>query len=129
SPKAIDEWVSKNDKDLTSTWEKRKANFLPECRVTRHILVKVDETLASDEEKAAAKKKIDEALERVKKGEDFAQVAKEVSQDGSASRGGLLDCVAKNQMVKPFEDATFALEAGKVSDVVTTQFGYHIVKV
>jgi peptidyl-prolyl cis-trans isomerase D len=52
-----------------------------------------------------------------------------MSEDGSAEKGGLLGCVAKGKMVKPFEDATFNAEAGKVTDVVESQFGYHLILV
>jgi peptidyl-prolyl cis-trans isomerase D len=130
SPKKVDEWAEKNQELLNKTWESRKSQYLPECRVTRHILVKLDETTASDEEKAAAHKKIDAAADRIKKGEDFAKVAKEISDDpGSAVNGGELGCVPKGQMVKPFEDAMQSLAAGQVSGVVQSQFGLHLVKV
>ena len=92
-----------------------------------HILVKVAED-APAEAKTAAKAKIDAAKARVAK-EDFATVAKEVSEDSSAQSGGSLGFFGPGAMVKPFEDAAFALEVGKVSDVVTTKFGYHIIKV
>ena len=130
SPKKVDAWVEKNKELLDKTWESRKSQYLPECRVTRHILVKLDEITATDEEKAAAHKKIDAAAERIKKGEDFAKVAKEISDDtGSAVNGGELGCVPKGQMVKPFEDAMISLAAGQVSGVIQSQFGLHIVKV
>jgi peptidyl-prolyl cis-trans isomerase D len=130
SPKKVDAWVEKNGDLLSKTWDSRKSNYLPECRVTRHLLIKLDETTASDEEKATAHKKIDAAAERIKKGEDFAKVAKEVSDDtGSAVNGGELGCVPKGQMVKPFEDAMVSLAAGQVSGVVQSQFGLHLVKV
>ena len=130
SPKKVDAWVEKNGELLNKTWDSRKGQFLPECRVTRHLLVKLDDATASDEEKAAAHKKIDAAAERIKKGEDFAKVAKDVSDDtGSAVNGGDLGCVGHGQMVKPFEDAMFSLAAGQVSGVVQSQFGLHLVKV
>ena len=81
----------------------------------RHILVDTE-----DEAK--------EIQERLKKGEDFATVAKEKSKDPNAE-GGDLGFFARGQMLKPFEDAAFALEVGKISDPVQTQFGWHIIKV
>ena len=62
-------------------------------------------------------------------GEDFAKLAKENSEDGSASNGGDLSYFRKGQMVKPFEDAAFGLEKDQISPVVETQFGYHVIKV
>ena len=108
-------------------FESRKTQYLPECRRARHILVKVPEA-AGEDEKAAAKRKVETALERVKAGEDFAKVAKQVSDDGSASEGGNLGCFQQGRMVKPFEDAAFGLESGRDLAIVETQFGYHIIK-
>ncbi len=101
SPKAVQAWADQNKEELDKVWESRKAQFLPECRVTRHVLVKVSDT-ATDEEKAEAKKKAERLLERINKGEDFAEVARKTSDDGSAARGGELGCVQKGKMVKPF---------------------------
>jgi peptidyl-prolyl cis-trans isomerase D len=128
SPKTVEAWALQNKEELDKVWEARKAQFLPECRVTRHVLVKLSET-ASDDEKAEAKKKAERLLERINKGEDFAEVARKTSDDGSASRGGELGCVQKGKMVKPFEDAMMSLGEGKVSGVVQSEFGFHILKV
>lgn len=130
SQKAIDAWVALNKEEEERVWNSRKSQYLPECRVTRHILAKFDGDAGEGEAaKEAAKKKIDEAKARLDKGESFADVAKAMSEDGSAEKGGLLGCVAKGKMVKPFEDATFKAEAGKVTDVVESQFGYHLILV
>jgi len=93
-----------------------------------HILIQVAPD-ASDEKKAEAKQKITVVQEKLNKGEEFATVAQEFSEDPGKSNGGDLGFFQRGQMVKPFEDAAFALEAGKVSGVVETQFGYHIIKV
>lgn len=80
----------------------------------------------TDEE---AKKKADEVLAQVKAGGDFGQIARDNSDDpGSAARGGDLGFFGRRAMVKPFEDAVFAMDAGQVSEVVKTNFGYHIIK-
>jgi peptidyl-prolyl cis-trans isomerase C len=93
----------------------------------RHILVKVDPN-ATPDQKAAARRKAERLLTRVKGGEDFATVAKDSSDDASASRGGDLGEFGRGQMVAPFDAAVFQLQPGQISDVVETQFGYHIIK-
>src|SRR5262249_52099519 len=128
SPKAVEAWGKAHEEEVNRVFDARKAQYQPECRRLLHILIKLPDG-ATDDEKAAARAKIDDAAKRLKK-EDFAAVAKGVSEDpGSAVRGGDLDCVTKNKMVKPFEDAAFALGEGQVSDVVQTQFGLHLIKV
>lgn len=68
-------------------------------------------------------------LERLKKGEKFANLAREVSLDsGSAKRDGNLGYFTKGMMVKPFEEVAFKLERGEISEPVKTEFGYHIIK-
>ena len=77
------------------------------------------------EDEATAK----EVLEKVNAGEDFAELAKEYSTDGTAENGGDLGFFGTGQMVEPFEKAAFALEIGEVSDIVETEYGFHIIKV
>ena len=68
-------------------------------------------------------------LERLKKGEKFADLAKELSLDtGCGKRGGDLGYFGRGRMVKPFETAAFALTVGQVAEPVKTEFGYHIIK-
>ncbi len=67
--------------------------------------------------------------ERLKNGEKFAQLAKEVSIDsGSAKKDGNLGYFTKGMMVKPFEEVAFKLQIGEISEPVKTEFGYHIIK-
>ena len=94
----------------------------------RHILIKLDEK-ADDQAKEDALTAIKEVQEKVAAGEDFAELAKTYSQGPSNTKGGDLGFFGKGQMVKPFEEAAFALQPGEVSDIVHTRFGYHIIKV
>lgn len=92
-----------------------------------HILIKVDNKM-SDEDKKAAKNKIEDILSKARAGEDFAELAKKYSEGPSASRGGDLNYFTRGQMVKEFEGVAFNLKKGEISDAVKTQFGYHIIK-
>ncbi|MFZ8937630.1 MAG: peptidylprolyl isomerase, partial [Nitrosopumilaceae archaeon] len=68
-------------------------------------------------------------LARIKAGEKFGKLAKELSTDtGSAKKDGNLGYFTKGKMVKPFEDAAFKLQVGEISDPVKSEFGYHIIK-
>ena len=97
----------------------------------RHILVKVKQSTAAAEghEDGEAKALIEAAATRLKKGEAFEKVAKEASEDSSASNGGSLGCFGREQMVPEFSNAAFALAQGATSDIVKSPFGYHIIKV
>jgi len=100
----------------------------PEQVRASHILVKVDQG-AAEEQRTAAKKKIEDTQARLIKGEDFGTLAKELSECPSSSQNGDLSFFGRGQMVKPFEDAAFSLKNGEVSGIVETRFGYHLIKV
>jgi peptidyl-prolyl cis-trans isomerase C len=99
----------------------------PESVRASHILIGVDEK-TSPEDRKKAKEKAEAILQRVKKGEDFAALAKAESTCPSSAQGGDLGSFGRGQMVAPFEKAAFAMKPGEISDVVETQFGYHIIK-
>lgn len=93
-----------------------------------HILLRVPME-ATPQQKEIVRAKAVALLARIRKGEDFAKLARENSEDkGSAGRGGQLDDFARGQMVTPFEQAAYALKPGEVSDVVESPFGFHIIK-
>jgi peptidyl-prolyl cis-trans isomerase C len=93
-----------------------------------HILCGVDPK-ATDADKKKAREKAEELLKEIKAGKDFAELAKNNSTCPSKAQGGDLGFFGKGQMVPAFENAAFALKQGEVSNVVETQFGYHIIKV
>ena len=100
-----------------------------EQRHASHILIGVSATASADA-KAEAKKKAEQVLAEVKKNPaKFAELAKKYSQDpGSAEKGGDLGTFGRGAMVKPFEEAVYAMKAGDVSGLVQSDFGYHIIK-
>jgi peptidyl-prolyl cis-trans isomerase C len=99
----------------------------PETARASHILIGADEK-ATPEERKQAKEKADAILKRVKAGEDFAAIAKAESTCPSSAQGGDLGAFARGQMVPSFDKAVFSLKPGEISNVVETQFGYHVIK-
>ena len=100
----------------------------PEQAKASHILIKVTPD-AEESKKKQALKKIETVQKKVRQGEDFGSLAKANSEGPTAQREGDLGYFSRGQMVKPFEDAAFALNVGEVSEIVETQFGYHLIKV
>ena len=119
--------ISINEEQLRESYEERKSEFIsPETRTARHILIKVGGDVSDDDAKVEALKLLDE----IKAGGDFAALAREHSDDkGSGSNGGDLGVVERGMMVKPFEDAAFALQQDQISELVRSRFGYHIIQV
>ena len=119
-----------NEADLKTYYEQNTARFgTKEERRASHILITAPASMSSGD-RAKAKAKAEQLLADVKKAPNtFADVARKNSQDpGSAEKGGDLDFVTRGAMVKPFEDAMFALKKGDISDLVETEFGYHIIQ-
>ncbi|MDQ7004264.1 MAG: SurA N-terminal domain-containing protein [Ghiorsea sp.] len=121
--------ISISDADIEQAYAERQAEFgTPEKRKAAHILVRVAKDASADV-KQVAMDKILKAKQRLDAGEDFANVAKNISDDVTSSSGGDLGFFARGAMVPEFEAAAFdQLQIGEVSDVVETQFGYHLVK-
>ncbi len=127
---AVKKTISLNEQDLKTYYEQNAARLSGiEERRASHILIAATKG-GSESERQKAKARAEELLAQVRKApESFADVARKNSQDpGSAPQGGDLDFFARGAMVKPFEDAAFALKKGEISDVVESDFGYHIIK-
>ena len=123
--------INVSDADIKSYYEKNTKQYgTEEQRRASHILVGVNKD-ASDADKAAAKEKAGKLLASLRKSpQDFAKFAKENSIDtGSAERGGDLGFFGKGAMVKPFEDAAYKLTQDELSDLVQSDYGFHIIKV
>ncbi len=124
-------WMAANQAavDAEFTRQRHRYTGLEKQIRARHILIKVASD-ASEDVRTAARAKIDALLGRARAGEDFAALARDNSEDtGSAVRGGDLGYNPRGRMVTPFDAAQFALEPGQISDVVTTDFGFHVIKV
>lgn len=108
--------------------ELQKAYQEDKTATVRHILLLTNGK--SEEEKKEIHTKMEDILAKAKRGTDFAELAKKYSEDpGSSQNGGLYEDFGRGYMVKPFEDAAFSVPIGEISDIVETQYGYHILKV
>lgn len=121
--------VPVSDKDLQRFYNENKDHFRVQDRArVSHILLKI--MGKSPQETEAVRKKAQDLLERVRKGEDFAQLAKQNSDDAATTpKGGELGWIVRGQTVPQFEQAAFSLQPGSLSDVIQTQYGFHILKV
>lgn len=122
--------VEVDEATLRSYYEAQKINYsTPEERQASHILIQADEN-ASRGELDEARERAQALLERLREGEDFAELAEAESQDpGSAAQGGDLGFFGRGDMVPEFEEVAFALEDdGQLSEVVQSPFGFHIIK-
>ncbi len=118
------------DADVKADYDAHASEYQRgEQRRVRHILFKLPEG-AADADKNKAKEQAAAVLARVQKGEDFAALAKTLSEDTvSAPQGGELGWFGRGAMVKPFEDAAFATAPGQFAPVVESQFGFHVIQV
>lgn len=131
SPDVVESRIEVAETDIKTFYDQNIARYkTPEQRRASHILINAPKD-ASAADKAAAKAKAEKILEQVRKSPgDFAKLAKENSQDSvSAERGGDLNFFGIGDMVKPFEDAAFALKEGEISGLVQSDFGFHIIRV
>ena len=127
NPQELGGDISVDEADIRSAYEDRENEFaVPEERKARHILVKVVQD-ASEPMRAMGREKIEAVQLRLKSGEDFATVAKEDSDDASAVEGGSLGWFKQDAMVAAFGQAAFSMSKGDTSDIIESQFGYHII--
>ena len=116
------------DEELETYYRENFSTYsTPEQRQARHILFKTSEedtvdTLGEQMDQAV------KVLELARSGEDFAALAKQYSEGPTGPKGGDLGAVTRGRMARPFEDALFAMAEGEISEIVETEFGYHIIK-
>jgi len=117
------------DEDVAAFYAENSQLFKsPDSIHTRHILLKV-EADASPAQREAIRERASVARERALAGEDFAALARELSEGPNAQRGGDLGFTTRGQMVERFDEAVWALDAGEISGVVESRLGYHVIKV
>ncbi|MBN2366582.1 MAG: hypothetical protein EH225_11750 [Calditrichaeota bacterium] len=120
--KVVEEETDVSDEELQKIYDSGKT------ATVRHILLRTQGK--SESEKDEIRDKMEEILEKARGGEDFAELAQKYSEDpGSKEKGGLYEDFERGMMVKPFEDAAFSVPEGEISDIIETQYGYHILKV
>lgn len=127
--KEVTPTVTVNDADVNDFYTKNPNQFQePEAVHVQHILLRTPEN-ADDATKKKAKAEAQSVLDKLKKGGDFAALAKQYSQDpGSAPNGGDLGFVQKGRTVPAFEQAAFAMKPGQLSGVAESPFGFHVIK-
>jgi parvulin-like peptidyl-prolyl isomerase len=125
--------INVTDEEVKKYYDDNPARFeKPEMVRASHILLTTKDATTgaelSEEKKAAKRKQMEELLKRARAGEDFGKLAQEFSEDpGSKDKGGEYK-FPRGQMVPEFESAAFSLQTNQVSEIVTTTFGYHIIK-
>ena len=121
--------IKVEDAEVAAFYKENAEEFTSDEEVrASHILVTVKED-ATEAEKTAAKAKIDGILAKLKQGGDFATLAKEQSDCPSKAQGGDLNYFKRGMMVPEFDEVAFKLKKDEMSEVVKTQFGYHVIKI
>ncbi len=130
SDAVVNAWAEKNGGEIDKALEERKKELGGECRDVSHIMMLLERN-ARPEAKAAARAKMEAAKKRVEK-EEFAAVAREVSEDPTTRNdGGRLRCITKSEMagdLQPLGDALFALKEGGMSEILESPRGFHLMK-
>ena len=129
NPKNYEGQVTIQAEDVSDYYENNIEQFKsPQTVQARHILIKVDEN-ATPEQVEEARQRIEDIYQMAIAGEDFAELAAEFSEGPTKTKGGDLGTFRRQDMVKPFSDKAFAMQAGEISEPVRTKFGWHIIKV
>jgi peptidyl-prolyl cis-trans isomerase D len=129
NPKNYEAYVTILAEDASDYYEGNIEQFKsPETVKARHILIKVDEN-ATPEQVEEARQRIEDVHQKAIAGEDFTKLAAEFSEGPTKKKGGDLGTFRRQDMVKPFSDKAFAMQAGEISEPVRTEFGWHIIKV
>ena len=125
----IDKKITVTPAEMSEYYSKNTEEFRhPDVIRTSHILISIPQK-ATPEQEAAARQRAEAILVRVRKGEDFAKLARENSMDASASGGGDIGFVEKGQLDPAYENAAWSMTIGQTSGLIRTSFGYHIIKV
>ncbi|MBI1873486.1 MAG: peptidylprolyl isomerase [Acidobacteria bacterium] len=120
--------IAVQEKNVADFYAQNPDKFKQEESVrASHILIRAD-AKADPATKERARQRAAEVLKKAKSGADFAALAKEYSADGSAAQGGDLGFFGRGQMAPPFENAAFALKPGEISEVVQSDFGFHVIR-
>ena len=121
--------VKVSEKSIIKYYKKNQKEFWEEGKVrTRHILF-ISERGSSENRRRAKLRQAKKVLSEIRKGSDFSKLAIKYSEDVSASSGGDVGFVKRGKMVREFEEVVFSLKPGQISDIVETEYGYHIIKV
>ncbi len=118
-----------SEEEIAAFYKEKPHHFArPEKVKAHHILVRV-ESNAGEKDKAEAKQRAQSILDDIRKGEDFATLAERYSEDTkSRGKGGDLGEFGRGDMVKPFEDAVFAMKPGELAGPVETEYGWHVIR-
>jgi peptidyl-prolyl cis-trans isomerase C len=115
-------------KEVADYYKNNPDDFMrPQQVHASHILITVDQT-DTPQQKEEKRLRLLDLKKQIEAGADFAEMARTHSDGPSKSKGGDLGFFGRGQMVKPFEDAVFAMQVGELSDIVETKFGYHLIK-
>jgi len=128
-PKTLEDGIEISENEIQSYYKYNIDTYSEPKKVkASHILFKLDEE-AEEKREEEVRQKAESVLKEAREGKDFAELAKKYSEGPTKSKGGDLGYFSIGQMVRPFEDAVFKMQPGEISDLVRTDFGYHIIRV